>query len=109
MGRGMKLPGNMQDMMKQAQKLQKDLQKAQEEAQNLTAEASAGGGMVTVTANGRNEITALTISPEVANADDVEMLQDLVMTAVNDALNKVQAQAADAVKKVTGGLNIPGL
>lgn len=109
MARGMKLPGNMQDMMKQAQKLQKDLEKAQEDAKSIEAEASSGGGMVTVVANGRNEILSLSISKEVIDPEDPEMLQDLVITAVNEALVGVQEKVGQAMKKVTGGLNIPGL
>jgi hypothetical protein len=107
--KGFKMPGNMQDMMRQAQKLQADLQKVQAESQNLTAEASAGGGVVKAKVNGKQELMSLTISPEVVNKDDVEMLQDLICAAVNEALVNVKNQAADAMKKVTGGLNIPGL
>ncbi len=107
--KGFKMPGNMQDMMKQAQKLQADLQKVQAESQNLTAEASVGGGVVKAQVNGKQELMSLTISPEVISKDDVEMLQDLICAAVNEAMTNVKNQAADAMKKVTGGLNIPGL
>lgn len=107
--KGFKLPGNMQDMMKQAQRLQADLQKVQAESQNLTAEASAGGGVVKAKVNGKQELVSLSISPEVVNKDDVEMLQDLICAAINEALTNVKTQAAEAMKKVTGGLNIPGL
>ncbi|MDZ4786061.1 MAG: YbaB/EbfC family nucleoid-associated protein, partial [bacterium] len=95
--------------MKQAQKMQEDLKKVQEESQNITAEASVGGGMVKAQVNGKNELVSLTLSPEVVNKSDIEMLQDLVVAAVNEALNKVKTETADAMKKVTGGLSIPGL
>lgn len=107
--KGFKLPGNMQEMMRQAQKLQGDLQKVQAEAQNFTAEASAGGGVVKAVVNGKQEVLSLTLAPEVVNKDDVEMLQDLICAAVNEALNSVRAQSAEAMKKVTGGLGLPGL
>jgi len=107
--KGFKMPGNMQDMMRQAQKLQADLQKVQAESQNLTAEASAGGGVVKAKVNGKQELMSLTISPEVVNKDDVEMLQDLICAAVNEALVNVKNQTNDAMKKVTGGISIPGL
>ncbi|MDC0359088.1 YbaB/EbfC family nucleoid-associated protein [Oligoflexia bacterium] len=102
------MPGNMQALMKQAQQMQTDLMKAQEQAESLTSEGSAGGGMVKAVANGKNEITALSIDKEVLT-DDVDMLQDLVIAAVNEALRKVQEVVKEQVGKVTGGLNIPGL
>jgi hypothetical protein len=76
---------------------------------NKTVEASSGGGMVTVTANGRQEVLSVKIEPEVVNPDDVEMLQDLIQAAVNDALRKAQELVAQEMSKVTGGLKIPGL
>lgn len=103
------IPGNLQEMMKQAQKMQERLRKAQEEAELLLAEASAGGGVVTARANGKMQIAALTIKPEVVNPDDVEMLQDLVTAAINEALAKVQVQMKAEMSKVTGGIDIPGL
>jgi len=106
---GFKMPGNMQNIMQQAQRLQADIQKVQEESQLLVADATAGGGMVKAVVNGKQEITSLTISPEVVSKDDIEMLQDLVVAAVNEAIGKVKAQTAEAMKKVTGGLGIPGL
>ncbi len=109
MNKGFKFPGNMQDMMRQAQKMQEDLKRVQEESQTLEAEASVGGGMVKARANGKQEIVSLTLSPEVVNKDDVEMLQDLVVAAVNESLTKIKEQTAEAMKKVTGGLSIPGL
>ena len=97
--------GNMQNLMKQAQKMQADLQKKQEEAANTEFEVSAGGGAVTVKATGAKEIKEIIIKKEVVDPDDVEMLQDLVLTAVNEALRK----ADDMMQEGLGGLNIPGL
>ena len=103
------MPGNMQAMMQQAQKMQQELQKVQEEAQNLTAEGSAGGGMVKVVATGGQQVESVTIDKEVVNPDDIEMLQDLIVAATNDAFNNVQEQVKEKMAKVTGGMNIPGL
>jgi DNA-binding YbaB/EbfC family protein len=89
--------------------MQDRLAKIQEEMGNKTVEASSGGGMVTVTANGRQEVLSVKIEPEVVNPDDVEMLQDLIQAAVNDALRKAQELVAQEMSKVTGGLKIPGL
>ncbi len=107
--KGFKLPGNMQEMMRQAQKLQGDLQKVQAETQNFIAEASAGGGVVKAVVNGKQEIVSLTLAQEVVNKDDIEMLQDLICAAINEALTNVRNQSAEAMKKVTGGLGLPGL
>ena len=103
------MPGNMQAMMKQAQKMQKDLAKAQEEAESLTGEGTAGGGMVTAVADGKNKIVSLTIEKDVVDPEDIEMLQDLVQAAVNDALTKVQEEVQATLGKVTGGMQIPGM
>lgn len=100
---------NMQKMLKQVQKMQADMAKAQEELKNKTVEATAGGGVVTVVASGSQEIVAIKIKPEAVDPDDVEMLEDLVMAAVNEALRKAQELVAQEMQKVTGGLNIPGL
>jgi len=99
------------DIMKQAQKMQEQLLKMQEEMASKTVDASAGGGMVTVTANGRQEIVAVKIEKDVVNPDDVEMLQDLIMAATNEALRKSREMVAEEMRKLTGGLglNIPGL
>ena len=97
--------GNMQNLMRQAQKMQADLQKKQEEAANTEFEVSAGGGAVTVKATGAKEIKEIIIKKEVVDPDDVETLQDLVLTAVNAALRK----ADDMMQEGLGGLNIPGL
>ena len=96
-------------MMQQAQKLQEKLAKAQEELGNLTVEASSGGGAVTVTVNGQQNIQSVKISPEVVNPDDVELLEDLVLTAVSEAITKSQEAAAEQLSGLTGGLKIPGL
>ncbi|BBA68646.1 YbaB/EbfC family nucleoid-associated protein [Geobacter sulfurreducens] len=96
-------------IMKQAQMMQQKMAKLQEEAANRTADATAGGGAVTAVVSGKNQIVSLVIKPEAVDPEDVEMLQDLVVTAVNEALKKVQSQFAEEMSKVTGGLNIPGL
>jgi len=97
------------NIIRQAQQLQAKMLKVQEEMANRTAEASAGGGMVTAVANGKQEIVALKVEKEVVNPEDVEMLQDLIMAAVNAALKKAQEMVAEEMKKLTGGLYIPGL
>ena len=96
-------------MMQQAQKLQAKLAKAQEELGNLTVEASSGGGAVTVVMNGQQKIQSVKISPEVINPEDVEMLEDMVLTAVSEAIAKSQEAAASHLGGLTGGLKIPGL
>jgi DNA-binding YbaB/EbfC family protein len=95
--------------MRQAQELQARLAKAQQELAEATIEASSGGGAVKVTVNGQQQVLSVKISPEAIEPDDVEMLEDLVMTAVNEALAKAQEMAAKHMGKLTGGLNIPGL
>lgn len=100
---------NMQQMMRQAQKMQKELQKAQAEAAELTFEATAGGGMVTATAKGDMTITAISIDPDAVDSDDVEMLEDMVTAAVNEALRGVNELSSQRLNAVTGGMNIPGL
>jgi DNA-binding YbaB/EbfC family protein len=100
---------NMNQMMKQAQMLQKKMLKAQEELASKTVEASAGGGMVKVVANGSQKIESIVLEKEVVDPEDVEMLQDLLLAAVNDALNRSQEMVSAEMSKLTGGLNIPGL
>jgi hypothetical protein len=95
--------------MKQAQLMQQKMQRLQEEAAEKTAEASAGGGAVSAVVNGKNQILSLSIKKEAVDPDDVEMLQDLIVAAVNEALAKVHADLAEQMSKVTGGLSIPGL
>jgi hypothetical protein len=96
-------------IMKQAQKIQAQMARMQEELAARTVEASAGGGMITVVASGKQEIVSIKIEPEVIDAGDREMLQDLVVAAVNEALRKSQEMVSEEMKKITGGLNIPGL
>jgi len=103
------MPGNMQEMLKQAQKMQQDMAKISEEAQSMTAEGSAGGGMVTAVANGKHQIESVVIDKEVVNPDDIEMLQDLVAAAANEALRNVQEQVQEKMSQVTGGMSIPGM
>ncbi len=97
------------NLMKQAQKMQQEMGRIQEESRKKTVEASAGGGMVVATANGALEIVSLKIEKDVVNPDDIEMLQDLVMAAVNEALRRAQQMISEDMKKATGGLNLPGL
>jgi DNA-binding YbaB/EbfC family protein len=103
------MPGNLQDIMKQAQKMQKEILKAQEEAANITAQGSSGGGMVKVTANGKNQLVSVEVEKEVINPEDPEMLQDLIIAAANEALQKVGEGLKAEMAKVTGGMNLPGL
>jgi DNA-binding YbaB/EbfC family protein len=97
------------DMMKQAQKMQQEMQRIQEEAKQKTVEASAGGGMVVVTASGAMEIVSVKIEKDVVNPDDIEMLQDLIIAASNEALRRAQQMVSDEMGKLTGGMNLPGL
>ena len=99
----------MGNIMKQAQKLQSKMLKLQDEMADKTVETSSGGGMVKVVANGRQQILSIQIEREVVEPDDVEMLQDLILAAVNDALVKAQEMVTEEMSKITGGLNIPGL
>jgi DNA-binding YbaB/EbfC family protein len=97
------------DMMRQAQKMQQEVLRAQEEAKKKTAEATAGGGMVTVVASGAGEIVSINIEKDVVNPDDVEMLQDLIIAATNEAIKRAQELVNEEMSKLTGGLNLPGL
>lgn len=101
--------GGLGDMMKQVQKMQAKMAELQEELAKTEVEGSAGGGMVKVVANGKNEIVSITIDPEVVDPEDVEMLQDLVLAAVNQASEKSQQLQSEQMSQLTGGLNIPGL
>lgn len=96
-------------VMKQAQELQKNMMKMQEELESSTIEATAGGGAIKVVVNGKMRLESLEIDPEVLTQDDVEMLQDLVIAAVNEGMDKSQAFASEKMSSLTGGLNIPGL
>lgn len=100
---------NMNNMLKQAQKMQQNMLKMQEEIEKEEFEASAGGGAVTVKMSGKKELTSVSIKPEAVDPDDVEMLEDLILTAVNDVLTKVDNANASKMSSITGGLNIPGM
>lgn len=99
--------GNMNNMIRQAQKMQQDMMKAQEELEAKSYEASAGGGVVSAVVSGKKELTSVTIDPEAVDPDDVEMLQDLIVAAVNEAMRKATEDAASQMSKLTGGLNLP--
>jgi len=101
--------GNMANIMKQAQAMQAQMAKLQEEAATKTVTGSAGGGMVTVTANGALELVSVHINPDALKDGDVEMLQDMTLAAANEALKNARQLVADQMKSVTGGMNIPGL
>ena len=105
--RGGSLGGkNQMQMMKQAQKLQQEMQKMQEELEQTEYTATAGGGVVTATVTGKRELTALTIDPEAVDPEDVEMLQDMVIAAVNEAMRKADDAASQNMSRLTGGLNL---
>ncbi len=106
------MPGggmNQMAMMKQAQKMQQEMLKMQEEMESKEYSASAGGGMVTACVNGKHEIVSLSIKPEAVDPEDVEMLQDMVIAAVNEALRTADAEAANNMSRLTGGLNLGGM
>ncbi len=105
------MPGGMNQaaMMKQAQKMQQDLIRMQEEMENKTYSAAAGGGMVKATVNGKHELVAMDINPEAVDPDDVEMLQDMVIAAVNEAMRAADVDSANNMSRLTGGLNLGGL
>lgn len=100
--------GNMNNMIKQAQKMQKDMMKVQEELELRQIEASAGGGAVTVVVTGKKELVSIKIKPEVVDPEDVEMLQDLILAAVNEAIRKAEEMVSGEMGKLTGGLGLPG-
>jgi len=101
--------GNMGSMMKQVQKMQQEMARLQGELEEKTVESSAGGGVVAVVATGKKELKSISIKPEAVDPDDVEMLEDLILAAVNEALRKAEQMVAEEMSKITGGLNIPGL
>ena len=105
------MPGgmNMNNLVKQAQKMQKQMADMQEDLAKKTLEVSSGGGAVKVTVTGEKQISALTISPDAVDPDDVEMLQDLVMSAVNEALRQMDESVNSQMSKITGGMSMPGL
>lgn len=100
---------NMNKMMKQVQKMQSEMLKLQEELGNRTIETTAGGGVVKVVANGKQEVLSIEIKPEAVDPEDVEMLQDLILAAINGALNQSREMVNSEMGKLTGGLNLPGL
>ncbi len=105
------MPGGMNQaaMIKQAQKMQQEMIRMQEEMENKTFTAAAGGGMVTATVNGKHELQDIQINPEAVDPDDVEMLQDMVIAAVNEAMRAADAESANNMSRLTGGLNLGGL
>ncbi len=105
------MPGGMNQaaMMKQAQKLQQEMIRMQQEQETKTYTAAAGGGMVSATVNGKHELVTMSINPEAVDPDDVEMLQDMVMAAVNEAMRAADTDAANNMSRLTGGMNLGGL
>ena len=105
------MPGGMNQaaMMKQAQKMQQEMLRMQEEMENKAYSATTGGGMVTATVNGKHEVVDLKINPEAVDPDDVEMLQDMIIAAVNEAMRAADADSAQNMSRLTGGLNLGGL
>ena len=105
------MPGGMNQaaMIKQAQKMQQDMLRMQEEMENKTYTAAAGGGMVTATVNGKHQLLNLEIKEEAVDPDDVEMLQDMVIAAVNEAMREADTDSANSMSRLTGGLNLGGL
>ena len=100
---------NQSAMLKQAQKMQQEMLRMQEEQENKTFSATAGGGMVSATVNGKHEVLNLTIKPEAVDPDDVEMLQDTIIAAVNEAMRNADSDASNNMSRLTGGLNLSGL
>ena len=98
------MPGNMNNLMKQAQRMQRQMEESQKELQEKSYTAAAGGGAVEVTISGKKEVTAVKLAEEVVDPDDIEMLQDLIMAAVNEAMRKADADSAAMMSKLTGGL-----
>lgn len=103
----MGMGGNMNNMIKQAQKMQQDMLRMQEEIEKEEFEATAGGGAITVKMSGKKELISVNIKPEVADPDDVEMLEDLILTAVNDVIAQVDKANTTKMSSITGGLNLP--
>ena len=105
---GMGMPGNMNNLMKQAQKMQRQMEESQKALEEKEYTAAAGGGAVEVTVSGKKELTKVKIDPDAVDPDDVEMLEDLIMAATNEALRKVEEEAAAAMSKLTGGMGLGG-
>lgn len=108
-GSGMNANKNVSNVVKQAQKMQEQMEQIQSEVEEKTVEAVAGGGMVTVVVSGKKEIKEIKIKPDVVDPDDIETLEDLIMVAVNDAIQKADDMMNEAMSAITGGINIPGL
>ena len=107
--RGMPGGGNQAAMMRQVQKMQQDMLRMQEEMENKTYTAAAGGGVVKATVNGKHQVVDLLIDPEAVDPEDVEMLQDMIIAAVNEAMRTADTDAANNMSRLTGGLNLGGL
>ena len=105
---GMGMPGNMNNLMKQAQKMQRQMEERTKEMEEKEFEASAGGGVVTVKVSGKKEVISVKLSEEVVDPDDIEMLEDLIVAATNEALRKVEEESAAVMSKLTGGLGSLG-
>ena len=103
------MPGNMNNLMKQAQRMQRQMEEGQKELETKEFTATAGGGAVEVTVSGKKEVVRVKLTEEVVDPDDIEMLQDLILVAVNDAMKKVDDENQSQMSKLTGGMNIPGL
>ncbi|MBM7560984.1 YbaB/EbfC family nucleoid-associated protein [Fusibacter tunisiensis] len=108
-GKGPMIPGNMNNMMKQIQKMQKEMQETQSEIEEQEFEASAGGGAIRAVVNGRKELVAIDLKPEIVDPDDIEMLEDLIIAAVNEALKNADETMSKSMGKFTAGMNVPGL
>ncbi len=108
-GYGGGAPGNMQQMLRQAQKMQKDVAEKQAELDERVYTTTSGGGVVEVTINGRKELQSLSLKPEIVDPDDVSMLEDLIIAAVNEAIRTVEETSAAEMEKITGGLSLPGM
>ncbi len=100
---------NMNDMVKRAQEMQNEMQKAQEELEAMTFTTTVGGGAVEVVVTGKKELQSLTIKPEVVDPEDIEMLQDLIISAVNEGMRQVEERSDEDIQRITGGMSVPGL
>lgn len=107
-GGGMGMPGNMNNLMKQAQKMQRQMEESQKELEEKEYTATAGGGAVEITVSGKKEITKVVLAPEVVDPDDIEMLQDLIMAATNEAFRKMEEDTQNTMSKLTGGIGMGG-
>ena len=106
---GMGMPGNMNNLMKQAQKMQAEIARVQAELEEKEHTVSVGGGAVEVVMTGKKELKALTIQPEVVDPEDIEMLQDLVISAVNEVIREIEDESTKEMEKISGGMSVPGL